>query len=101
MGITTRITKYMLFVTVFIIITTSIFFYVPYFIHKRELRTTRTETPLNCTIHNYTTHNYTKIDTLKECNNTKDTYFTKRETPKEYFNTYILKDIQYYYMLVH
>ena len=96
MGIIKQITKYMLFVTVLIIITTSIFFYVPYFIHKRELHTTRTETPRNCTI-----HNYTNTDTLKKYNNINDTYFKKRETPEEYFNTYILKDIQYYYMLVH
>lgn len=95
MGFITRITKYMLFVTVFMIITTSIFFYVPYFIHKRELHATRTETP-----HNYTTHNYTNAYTSKKYNNTNNTYFTKRETPEEYFNAYILKDIQYYYMLV-
>ena len=96
MGFTTRITKYMLFITVLIMITTSIFFYVPYFIHKRELHTTRTEIT-----HNYTIHNYTKADTLKQCKNTNNTYFTKRETPEEYFNTYIVKDIEYYYMLIH
>lgn len=91
-----RISEYMLFIMVFMIITMSIFFYVPYFIHKRELHTIRTETPRNCII-----HNYTKVDTSKKYNNTNETYFTKRETPEEYFNTYILKDIQYYYMLVH
>ena len=90
------ISKYMIFTMLFMIITTSIFFYVPYFIHDRELHTKRTNT-----LHNYTIHNYRKVNTSRQYNNTNNTYFTKRETPEEYFNTYILKDVQYYYMLVH